>query len=279
MLQATYAFCGGDIPPEIAADCHHINKTKFHPHSQHHKKLGFDQARVFANFTQTFESGNGLNYSVGYKKEHFHWGPHSAIRQENFDNLLVKFGGFTKEYDRWLWDANIGLEINTKHITLSRYTFFNGLLHGAYMMNKKTDLHIGLVGVTGMHYTHILPLLGFTYYKSQNLKFDFVFPTSASMIYAFNKYISVDLAYRFFLSRQRLGVDERKEYRRGLIAYRNSGIELGLTFALPKRGALNIHVGETLAGRLRISRENDRHRHHHKLDSALYYGASANFVF
>ena len=167
--------------------------------------------------------------------------------------------------------------MNTDHFSLSRYTFFTGLLHGAYKWHSKRNLHVGIVAYGGMRYSRMLPVIGIDYKKSEKWQFNAVFPLNVSAVYSLNSNWSAEAGLRYFLTRQRLGNDE--ELRRGFVAYRNWGAEAGLNYRCNDHISLNVHVGESLAGRMRVSRHDDRHRHHYKIKPAPYFGLMAKIAF
>src|SRR5262249_3115392 len=98
-----------------------------------------------------------------------------------------------------------------------------------------------------------------------------------SVVYGINESWAVDAGLRLMLTRQRLS--DSGHYKRGLVAYTNWGAEAGINYTLNHRVRFNIHVGESFAGRMRLSTKHDHHRKHLRLDPALYYGLSANVAF
>jgi hypothetical protein len=201
----------------------------------------------------------------------------TSFHEHHFNNLLLDIGGATEAVEEWVWDAGIGLQINTEHFSLSRYTFFSGTLHGRHTYNKDCNLHVGIVGDSGMRYSRVLPIIGFDYEFSKKWKLNAVFPINMALVYSIDDNWAVDTAIRYILSRQRL--NDHGHNPRGLVAYRNWGAELGLNYDYKEMLMVNLHVGDCFAGRMRISNRHDRHRKHLRLDSALYYGLHATIVF
>lgn len=267
-------------PFDITATYDHIHSSKFQrPHARRHNSLSFAEANFIATYTQKLTPQNGLKYGIGYVNTHLDWDKHPRIDQKTFNNLLLSVGGYTKDRENWRWDANVYLQMNTKHLSLSRYTFFRGFLHGVYDWKKNLKLHAGLEGVTGMRYTRIWPSLGFEWEQSERLHINAVFPSNLSAIYSFDQHWSVSASAHYFFSRQRLGEDENDHLRRGLIAYRNIGLEAGLNYRIAGSLLANIHVGESLGGNVRVSRHNDKDRHHYKQKPAPYFGGAISFSF
>ena len=267
-------------PFDLTATQDHILSSKFKsPHKRKSSSLSFTDSNIIAGYTQEISTKNGLNYGIGYNNARFDWKKHSPIKQKNINNLLLKFGGYTKEREDWRWDANVYLQMNTDNFSLSRYTLFRGFLHGVYDWKKDTRLHVGLEGIAGMHYTRVWPTLGFDYKYSKKMRFSVVVPSNISALYSFDDHISAIAAVRYFLSRQRLGDHESHHMKRGLIAYRNVGVEVGLNYEIAKRLLANIHVGQAMGGRVRLSHKNDHHRKHYTLKSAPYFGAQISISF
>ncbi len=266
---------------ELSGSYNNVDKAKFtHPHSQRHHHFRFKEGYVLGTYTQKLKSPTALTYGLGYMQSHFHFSHHpkkTSFKEQEFNNLLVQFGAGTQAFEGWKWDAGIGLQINTEHFRLSQYTFFNGVLHGAYQYAQDYHLHVGIVGNTGMRYTRVLPIIGFDKKLSDKWQLNAVFPLNMALIYKITDHWSVDAAIRYMLSRQRL--NNNGHYPKGLVAYRNWGVEGGINYAYNENIRINLHVGESFAGRIRISNHKDSHRRHLKLDEALYYGLSANIAF
>jgi hypothetical protein len=265
---------------DLTATFDHIHASKFSsPHVRRHDSLSFTDSNVLANYKQELSEKNGLEYGIGYNNVHFGWDKHPKLEEKNIHNLLLSFGGYTKERENWRWNGKVYLQMNTEHLSLSRYTLFRGFLHGVYDWKKDIRLHTGLEGVTGMRYTRIWPVIGFDWKYSPKIHFNVILPSNISAIYSFTDRFSAVAAVRFFLSRQRLGNHEHHHLKRALIAYRNTGLELGLNYQIAEKLLANVHVGEAFGGRLRVSRRNDSHRHHYKLNAAPYLGAALQVSF
>lgn len=279
LVLSSTLMAGGEekpLPISIFADSTHIAPAKFrHPHNHHH--LTFSESRAVANYTHTLNDTNGLSFGTGYLGTKFHFSKHPKFKQRHFDNALFNIGGFTKEAENWFWDANLNVQMNTEHFSLSRYAFFTGLLHGQYRWHSNRNLHVGFIGYTGLRYSRMLPIIGFDYKMSQKWKFNAVFPLNVSAVYSINNHWSIETGLRYFLTRQRLGKDEN--LRRGFVAYRGLGAEIGLNYRCNDHIYLNAHVGESLSSRMRVSNHNDHHRRHYKMGPAPYVGVMAMIAF
>lgn len=248
--------------------------------SQKNHHITFSEGFVLANYEHTLPSKTELQLGVGYMDTMFSFSHHhksTSFDQKHINNLLVQLGATTMEEEKWKLDGGLGLQINTDHFSLSRYTFFSGIIHGKYDYAERTNLHVGIECFTGMRYTRVLPLIGFDYTFSDKLKLNAVFPVDMSLVYSLTDHVSLDATIRYMLSRQRL--NNHGDNNRRLVAYRNWGAEGGITYAVNSRCKLNLHVGETFGARMRLSDRNDKHRKHLKLNSSLYYGLEASFAF
>ena len=269
-----------DAPVELIATYDHINSSKFKfPHSSRHHTLSFGEGTFLATYTYKLSSQLGLKYGIGYTRTKLGFTHRPHIEQKTFNNLLLSIGGSIKTQDKWLWDTNLYLQMNTEHLSLSRYTFFRGYLHGKYEWKEDINLHVGLEGVTGMHYTHIWPSVGFDYQYSPKIRFNAIFPSNVSAIYFFTERTSINASAHLFFTRQRLGINESDHLKRGLIAYRNVGLEIGFNYRIMDRILANVHIGEALGGRLRVSHRHDRKRHHYRQKAAPYFGLVACLAF
>jgi hypothetical protein len=240
--------------------------------------VGFKDSKVIATYTQEINSKDSFQVAVGYKQDHFQWkGFH--IDQSKFSDLLLRAGGCTFAAPSWGWDANISLEMNQDHPSLLNYTFYHGMIHGTYFLNEKTNLHIGIIGTGGMHFTRMLPLFGFDMPLRDKVYLTVIFPTAANIIWFIDNNWSLDVAWRLFLSCQRLGNNENKKYEKGFIAYRNSGLEVGVNYQILPWGAINFHCGMSLGGQLRLSDRLDHHRHYYEQKAAPYVGCAASIRF
>lgn len=265
---------------ELSAVYNHVDRAKFtRTRSQRHHHLSYSEGFVLGTYQHKLPSNNDLNFGLGYMNTKFSFSHHpkrTSFKQHDFHNMLVQVGATSREIDEWKIDGGLGLQINTDHFS-SRYTFFTGLLHGKQDYIHGSHLHVGIVAYSGLRYSRVLPILGFDYEFSKKLKLNAVFPLDMSLVYTIDDHWTIDTAIRFMLSRQRLNNNGTNP--RGLVAYRNWGAEAGVTYAFNNRCKVNLHLGETFGGRMRISSKHNSHRKHLTLDSALYYGLEASFAF
>lgn len=266
---------------EVKAAYNNINRAKFNrTRSQRHHHFSFKEGYVVGTYTHLIPRATELELGVGFMRTTYDFTHHprkTSFHEHHFNNLLLNFGAATEAFEKWEWDAGVGLQINTEHFSLSRYTFVSGVLHGKHQYRDNCKLHVGIVGNTGMRYTRVLPVIGFDYKFSEKWMLNAVFPLDMSLEYTIDSNWSLDAAIRYILSRQRL--NDHGHYPRGLVAYRNWGAEVGLNYKFKKYVDINLHIGDAFAGRMRISNRHDKHRKHLRLDSALYYGLQATVAF
>jgi hypothetical protein len=267
----------GEEKFSLFADYNQIAQARFKNPTHRHRAIRFSEERAIGRYTHHIDDLNGMTCGVGYLGTQFHFSHRPKFNQKHFDNLLLEIGAYTKEIDKWRLDANLNIQMNTEHLSLSRYTFFTGLLHGQYKWHEKRNLHIGILSYSGMRYSRVLPVIGIDYKPSEKWKLNLIFPLNVSAVYSINSNWSTEVGLRYFLARQRLQDDDRLS--RGLVAYRNWGAEAGINYKCGDRITFNAHVGESLGGRMRVSHRDDRHRHHYEIKSAPYFGLMAKIAF
>lgn len=267
-------------PFSLYLTSHVVDRAKFQkPHSWQDHHVRFSESKGLVQYTHKIDPYNGLKFGVGYAYTQFGWNKRPRVKEKRFENVLFSLGGYTAAQEKWLFDGDLFMQINQNHFALSRYSFFGGFLHGKYEWRSNVNFHTGICGTAGMRYTYILPIFGFDYQATKQLKLNAIFPTNISAVYSFNQHFSVDLSMRYLLTRQRLGTHEPHELKRGYIAYRTAGIELGTSYHIAEKLFANIHIGESLGGAMRVSHRNDKHRRHYRFKPAPYIGATAYLSF
>ncbi len=281
MLSADEAQQDKEPNIEVMASYINIDREKFsHTKSQRGHHLSYSEGYVLGAYKHALPSKTDLEFGLGYMDTRFsfsHDTKHTSFDQHHFHNLLAQFGATTKEVEKWEIDAGLSLQMNTDNFSLSRYTLFTGIVHGKHDFRENCHLHAGVLIFTGMQFTRVIPVIGFDYEFSKELKLNAVFPENMSLVYSINDHWSVDATVRYMFSRQRL--NDHGSNPRGLVGYLNWGAEAGATYAFNDRCSINLHVGETLGGRMRLSDRHDNHRKHLRLDSSLYYGLEASVAF
>ena len=262
-------------PFTLFLDYNKVSPAKVHhPHKHHHEKFGFAEGRALALYTHRFSEW-GIRLGVGAMKTDMQWKGHHPFTKRHFTNALFSLGAYTTAIEKWVWDLNMSLQVNTQQFS-SRYTFTRALLHGRYAWTKKAGLHVGLLGTAGMRYTTVLPVIGIDYKRSK-WQYNLVFPINISAFYSFTDNWSAGAALRSFSSRQRMLKEDHLS--RGLVLYRDVGLELGVVYQLGDTITANVHVGETLGGRVRVSNQHNRDRKHYKLRPSPYFGLEFQLNF
>ena len=269
-----------DEPDKWSVDAlyNHIPTARFHrPNSQRHHHLNFSETYLLGTYTHRHSDTTGFKYGVGFQGNTFHFSHHPLFSQRHFSNLLLRVGAYTKDIERWKWNLDLFSKTNTQHFHLSRYTYFTGQLKGKYAWHEKRNLYAGVIAFMGMHYSRALPIIGFDYTPSPRWKFNVVFPLNINVEYGLNAHWFLEGALRYFFTHDRMGKDDK--LKRGLVTYRNWGLEGAINYRLNKDIILNAHVGESLAGRMRVSNQHDHHRKHLLLGCAPYFGFAAELTF
>jgi hypothetical protein len=267
------------IDINVAAD--EIRPAHMHRrHKSDHQKFHYREERALALYTYAFDKddffriGGGVkNYLMKFEKVH----PH--IHQKEFNNFVVNLAGEKSHvwHDNLKVRTDIYVHNNTER-TKFKNTFVIYEAESVYQANPNANIHLGVVGTAGLHFTRYLPMIGFDFSKN-SWKINAVFPTNVSLVYAFNKAWSINTAVRWFLSRQRLGKTEHRHLKEGLVTYLNGGAEVGVNYIMMEGLAeLCIHAGETFGGRARTGDERNNHRQTYRVKPAPYFGASLNIA-
>lgn len=264
---------------DIVADYNHVARANVdHPHRFKHDHFSFSEGLVIASYNHAFSAEKSIKAGLGYMNSHMNLDSHHHARHKSFDNLLATIGGTVKSGKEVEVTGQLGMQLNTDHPTW-RYSFYTGNLEAIYAYKHRSNLHVGILGVAGLRYSRMLPILGFDFQATDKWKINCIFPTKISTVYSLTKQLSCEAGFRTFLSRQRFGTDEPKHLRRGFIAYRNLGFEVAMNYYLNSTAFVNLHVGETFGGRVRLSNHHDNHRRHLKLESSPYVGFTAFVAF
>lgn len=271
----------GEQAPDYAlsldAEFEHFEHARIYkPESQSGNHLRLSSTNILASYEHKPADPSNYYAGAGFQSMLFDFSHHAPFQQKRFHNILLNVGGMTQEIERWKWKGDLLTQVSAEDFS-SRYTFFTGLLKGKYSWHKKRNLHVGILAYTGMRYSRALPVLGFDYIPNDKWKLSIIYPLNTYLRRYITKNWSVEIGIRYFLTRQRMGQEER--LNRGFVAYRTWGAELGINYIVGEWIKLNAHIGETLANRMRVSDRHDRHRKHYRLHNAPGFGfvASLNF--
>jgi hypothetical protein len=209
---------------------------------------------------------------------HLDWTNNPFFEQQNFGELIVGLGAFTKRIPNWLWQAQVTMNMDTEHRNWNLYTNYDLLLWGRYTTcNPDINLHVGFWMQTGMKIDHIYPIIGFDWVFAEDWKLNLVFPMNVSLVYTMDDSWSIALAGRFFDIRRRVGRDE--PLSQGLFQYHNVGAELAVNYKLCDWLHANVHAGYTLWGKYKISNRENKHPTHFDIDSSWYAGGQLGVNF
>ncbi|MEC7840385.1 MAG: hypothetical protein VX777_10140 [Chlamydiota bacterium] len=251
-----------------------INKSGFENQEVQFSQYSANAGMAFCYFPHAREA---YAAAIDYNYSHICWAENPFFNQKDFNQGSLLLRLFSNRFCEWIWQGQLAIKINTDHWDFNQYANYDLTLWGKYDLNCDWNLHIGAIVQTGMKMDRIYPILGFDYEVNNRWKLNAVFPVNISMLYTYDCNWSGALAMRFFDIRHRVGKDEPLSM--GLVAYRNSGVELVLLYEDDPTIEANIHIGSTLGGMLRISDKNNKHAKHFKLDPAMYVGAEAVWSF
>jgi hypothetical protein len=267
-------------PFGLSASGDYVGRTKLHHSNVPDTHLTFYDWYVEGTAIVYYNEacGEGLQAVVGYDNAHLDWQDNPYFNQKNFGELIVGLGAFTKRIDKWLWQAQVTMNMDTQHRNWNLYTNYDLLLWGRYTTcNPDINLHIGFWMQTGMKIDHIYPIIGFDWVFAEDWKLSLVFPMNISLVYTLNESWNIAVAGRFFDIRRRVGYDQ--PLSEGLFQYRTSGAEFATNYQFCNWLKLNAHVGYTFWGNFRVSNRENKHPTHFDIDSSWYAGGqlTANF--
>ncbi|MBS4168755.1 hypothetical protein [Parachlamydia sp. AcF125] len=253
--------------------------AKFSKGEIDHQKLQFQQGEASLNAVVYYDRLNeeGLAVGVGYTYNKIAWDQNPFFDQKNFNAANVLLTGFSKRLPDWDWKAQIIYTLNADYPNFDDYSTWDLLLWGRYTYSCLTGIHLGFYAQTGMKADRVVPVLGFDWQFSRDWKLNAVFPMKMSLVYTFDPHWHTLVAVRFFSARCRVGSSH--PLARGIVEYRNVGIEWALKYEWDPYITADAHIGYSTGGRLKISNRNHNHATHLKFDGAPYMGAMLNFNF
>jgi hypothetical protein len=261
----------------VEAEYEQFSHAKIYmPETHKNTHLSLSTTNTLATYEWQTSEQTACHFGVGYQGMHFDFSKKPPFSQKHFANALFDIGGYTKEVEGWKWKADLLAQINAENFALSRYTFFTGLLKGKYAWHKKRNLHVGILAYAGMRYSRALPVLGFDYIPNDTWKLSIVYPLHMFLQYKLNQNWSVETGIRYFLARQRM--NEGDTLRRGYVAVRTWGAEIGLNYVINDWMKINAHIGEVLENRMRVSDRHDKNRKHFRLRDAAGFGFVASIA-
>lgn len=204
------------------------------------------------------------------------WKQNFYFSQTHFHNLALGIGGLYQG-DTWLWKFNIGASFDLDVGRVGGYTLYSAQIWGRYSMSPCLGLHLGVIGVTGLHENRAWPIVGFDYTWRERWKLRLIYPVDLSLFYAFTPNWSVGVVHRLFWVRHRVAPSKR--HGGAFVEYRNRGTELALKYEYDPIFQISIHAGYTHGGELCLSqaalcKREEFHRRRFKGYQDLDFGGS-----
>lgn len=252
----------------------HFSGKKFNCETQSYFEAEAELGGVFY-YTPCYEEGAKL--TAGYTYARFDWDENPFFKQKRFNIATAELGFATKRVRGWLWQANVAVNTDLNHFRDTKYVNADLLLWGRYCWSRCIGFHSGFLAYTGMHVNKVWPVFGFDWTINRKWKINAVYPLNISVVYQFNRCWAASLAGRAFINRYRAGPKE--PVPEAIFEYRNTGAELALTYDCGCRLKMNVHVGRTFNGSIRISNENHHHGRTLFIDGACYYGGNLDYSF
>lgn len=253
----------------------------------HFKKKGFeDQKLSYSNYSGT--AGMAFCYfpkareayaaAASYTYANIGWKQNPFFKQQDFNVFTFALRLYSNRYCKWIWKGELGVNMDINHFNWSDYVNYDLTMWGRYDYKENIGLNIGLIVQTGMKIDRVYPIIGFDWEISKKWSLNMIFPVNISLQYQYTCDWKIAAAMRFFDVRYRVGKDENLS--RGLVCYRNSGVELAAIFDSETSNLeANVHVGSTLGGLLRISNSQNRDVTHFYTDPSLYVGGQLVWSF
>lgn len=256
-----------------------IGPAKIDRHHFDHQRLKYTEVggELFAGFYYEPEFEEAAYASIGYEYIKFDWRHNIFFRQQHFNMLSMSLGGFTERLCNWHWQGQLRMNVSLDHFNVSEYATYDLLVWGRYNYSCNIGVHLGFYAETGMKIDRVYPVIGFDWKINNKWTLNCVFPVNISLVYQMRNNLAASLAVRFF--EQRLRVGKHEPLPKGLLVYRNTGIEFALTQECNSWMTANIHAGYTLGGTFKVANQHYKHRVHFDVKGAPYFGAELTLKF
>lgn len=266
-------FQGGSGMFAIETNSDVIAGANFNNKTHKHQKLSFCGFDVDASMVVFYEEEyhEAVNIELGYNRTNIHWKDNNHFSQSIFNTATLSVNAQSARMCDWLWKGKLSLNVDTDHFDVHQYSTWDCFIWGRYTYNDNFGLHVGIIALTGMKVDHVYPIIGFDWMINHKWKFNAVFPVDISVVYVIDEYWSLDIAGRAIETRNRLGKHEN--ISKGIVQYMNKGIEFGVNYDVGDSIKANIHVGEMIGGRLKISNHQNRNSHRLPFGASPYLGA------
>lgn len=251
-----------------------ISKSKFKKKGYRDQEISFSGFDVDGSMVFYYEKeyAEAANIELGYNRTNIHWKQNVFFEQSIFNTATLAINAQTSRMCNWNWKGKLAWNMDIDHFDIEEYSTWDCFIWGRNNYTNNVGLHIGIIALTGMKIDHVYPIIGFDWILSERWKLNAVFPVDMAVIYVADPNWSFNLRFRAFQTRNRTGKHE--EHSKALVQYFNTGLELGADYGLGDSIQANIHVGETLGGRLRISNKQNKHPRRFKFKPSPYIGAT-----
>lgn len=266
-------------PFSIFSNYDAVAPANFNNRRLRHQKLKFQLGVASLNMVVYYNPihEEGVAVGVGYTYNRIAWRQNPFFDQQNFNAINILLTGFSKRLLDWDWKSQIMYSLDANHPDFDDYSTWDLLLWGRYTYSCLTGIHLGFYAQTGMEADRVYPVFGFDWQFRKEWKLNAIFPVNLSLVYTIVDHWSALLAVRFLSARCRTGKNE--PLSRGIVEYRNTGLELALRYDWDPYITAEIHAGYASGGKLKISNRSHNHAHHFNFDGSPYMGAMANFNF
>lgn len=238
--------------------------------------ISYYESQAMLSYNHFFNPRNAISLGAAYGNNGIDWRQAPDFTKDTFQTASFTLGGYSKEYERWLWRANFTARFSLNE-KIPTYVLYTSALWGRYDLTHRFGTHVGYFFETGLRKDKVWPILGFDYEITDTLKLYAVYPFEASVRYDFCQPWAMELSSRFFRYRDRLGANEPNP--QGLVEYNNTGAELRLVYDNFPMIKANIHLGYAFGGDLRVSNRKDKNPIYYKFDGATYLGGDFNLKF
>lgn len=237
-----------------------------------HVQFAIGEIDASAVFYYNPQCKEGLLATLAYSATQIEW-KNPYFKQKHFDTVSIALGGFTERACDWVWKGQVRLNADVDYFKASENLYWNILLAGRYAYTECLGLNVGFIVFTGMKIDRIYPIIGLDWTINDSWKLNLVYPTNIGLIYTFNKQWAFSISSRSFDERHRVGDAKLKKWDRGLIEYRATGVEAGVTYTTcNEKWLANFHVGEILGGRLRVFKRHHNDMKKYRFKTAPYIG-------
>lgn len=262
-------------PFSLSVDFNATGKSKFESKQCYDLKnveftiAGLDGSMIFYYNPQCKE---GILATASYTYTKIKW-ENPFFIQNHFDTVSLGIGGFTERAEKWLWQGQVLLNADVDYFKASQNLYWNLVLSGRYAYNECLGLNIGFIAFTGMKIDRLWPIIGIDWQINKSWKLNLIYPLNVGIIYALNTEWAIAIQGRAFDERHRVGESKKQIWDRGLLEYRATGVEGSVRYKSTNgTWQAELHAGEIIGGRVKVSNRHHRRIHRFNFKSAPYVG-------